>query len=390
MYNYKDKKHNIDMMNSYMLTKTLSMFEWEGLPETIPQRELEKLLQTKGYAFIAEHEGEVYAFHGGIGGKQDVYGHPTEIVISNPALGLNKTFNIKEDGLLIRNDDLQLGLMSFYEKQNSLLVENDINMNVWGINSRAQNLISAPDDKTKLSAETYLNKLHKGDLGVIGENVMFDGIRVHNSNGGSGVNVKSLLEYHQYIKSNLYNEVGLSSNFNMKKERLISSELEQAEDSLFPLVYNMMQNRLDSAEQFTEKFGIEISVDFGSVWFHKNKDLVDGEVSNEDSESLPPSDSQEPATVPSEPVDEERTEGTGEEEVVDAPESSTDSTEEVVEEEQGDSTTDEEKAPEDAPEDVTEDSEEESVEETPVEEDEPLDEPLEKLLDEEEEDEDGK
>ncbi|MCS5737408.1 hypothetical protein, partial [Herbiconiux daphne] len=71
-YNYKNKTSNVKRMNRYMLAKTLSMFEWAGLPDTIPRRELERLLQTHGHAFITEVDGELYAFAGGLGGVPDV------------------------------------------------------------------------------------------------------------------------------------------------------------------------------------------------------------------------------------------------------------------------------------------------------------------------------
>ena len=78
----------------------------------------------------------------------------------------------------------------------------------------------------------------------------------------------------------MFNEVGLSSNFNMKRERLISSEVDQAEDSLFSLVYNMMENRNFGIAAMNEMFGLNITVDFGSVWALKNKKLVDGITGN--------------------------------------------------------------------------------------------------------------
>jgi hypothetical protein len=87
------------------------MFEYMGLPETIPYRELEKLLQNNGYAFITEVEGELYAFGGGLGGEQDVYGNPSKITINNVALNFNKTLDIKKDGVLIHNDDSLIGLL---------------------------------------------------------------------------------------------------------------------------------------------------------------------------------------------------------------------------------------------------------------------------------------
>ena len=88
-YDYKSKKDNVNQLNRYMLAKTLSMFEYQGLPETIPARELEKLLQKNGYAFITKApDGQLYAFSGGLGGETDVYGNPTKITIANTAFGL--------------------------------------------------------------------------------------------------------------------------------------------------------------------------------------------------------------------------------------------------------------------------------------------------------------
>ena len=281
-YDYKAKQKNVRQLNEYMLAKTLSMFEYENLPATIPARELEKLLQRGGYAFITKApDGELYAFTGGLGGETDVYGNATQIVIANTALKYHATLDIKKDGVLFYNDDMAAGLLAFYEKQNTLLAENEINMVVWGYNSRTQKLISAPDDKSKESAEQYMKKIVDGELTIIGENALFDGVKVQPANNSSGNGISQMIEYHQYIKSCLFNEVGLPSNFNMKKERLISSEIDQAEDSLFPLVYNMMENRISAVNSINEMFDTDIKVGFGSVWALKNKKLVDGIVNND-------------------------------------------------------------------------------------------------------------
>src|SRR5690348_3461332 len=98
MYNFKDKMRNISNMNNYMLARTLSMFNYIGLPSTLPDKEIEKQLQTKGYTFITEVEGELYALQGSLGGEQDVYGNYTQIIINNPALKFNKTLDLKKDG----------------------------------------------------------------------------------------------------------------------------------------------------------------------------------------------------------------------------------------------------------------------------------------------------
>ena len=277
-YDYKAKSKNVIIQNNYMLAKTISMFEWENLPETIPYKELEKLLQVNGFAFITKVNGELYAFNGGLGGVPDVYGNPTEIVISNPALNFNKTLDLKKDGVLIINDDFQLGLIPLFNRYNTFLIENDINMMMYGYNTRTQKLISASDDKTKQSAQLAVRKAIDGDIEVIGESVIFDGIKVHSGANASGVSITNLTEFHQYIKASLYNEIGLSANFNMKRERLTAGEIEVGDDSNYPFVYNMLKCRVKAMEQLNQMYDLEINVDFGSVWAKSSKEVIDDNV----------------------------------------------------------------------------------------------------------------
>lgn len=284
MYDVKLKDKNLAQYNNYTMAKTLSMFEWSGLPETIPYFELEKLLQKHGFAFITEVEGKLYAFWGGIGGVQDVYGNPTQITINNVALGFNKTLDIKEDGVLVHNDDCMMGLLPLITKFNSALVENDINLFMAGINSRMQTVISASDNKTKTSADNYVQKLIDGDVSVIGEAALFDGIKRHDATSNQGSAFTSLIEFHQYVKASLHNELGLNSNFNMKRERLTSGEVESVEDTLYPFIDNMMKCRLKAVELINAKYETEINVDYGSVWNKKNREMVDDIIETENTD----------------------------------------------------------------------------------------------------------
>lgn len=289
MYDYKNKTKNVTQSNSYMMAKTLSMFEWEGLPETIPYQELEKLLQVNGYAFVTEVAGELYAFAGGMGGLQDVYGNPTEITINNVALKFNKTLDLKKDGVLLRSDDLMLGLKPILTKYHTIMCENDINMVVHGYNGRISTMISASDDKTKTSAEAMLTKVVAGEMAVIGETALFDGVKTHQA--GRQEPITSLIEFQQYMKASMYNEIGLNANFNMKRERLNSAEVLQNEDTIYPFVDNMMKCRLSGVEKINEMFGTEIDVDYGSVWADKKRErvnnIVDDEIEVDDETNKP-------------------------------------------------------------------------------------------------------
>ena len=300
------KAENLATLNRQMLVKTLSMFEWENLPPTIPKKELERQLQTMGYSFITEVKGELYAFTGGLGGEVDVYGNPSEITINNVALNFNKTLSLKDDGVLICNDDLMIGLLPVFTRYNSMIVENDINLSMLGLSTRSQILLTASDSKSKASAELFLKRLTDGELSVIGENPIFDGVKALSLNTNSTNNFNSLIEFNQYLKGSLYNEVGIQANTVMKRERVNSEEVNANNDLLFPFIYNMLENRLNAITQLNEKYSLTIAVDFGSIWKVKAIEKVDNivndvsrETDNEPNNEPNNEPSNEPSNAPS-------------------------------------------------------------------------------------------
>ena len=284
MFDFKDKSTNLDYMNRYIYAKTLSMFDYEGLPETIPEIELEKQLQKTGSAFITEVNGELYSFTGTPSAEVDVYGNHTKIRIDNTALKLNKEYDLKRDGVLFQNDDENLGLHQIVNRYNSLLLENEITMFLDLYNTRIQSLISAGDDSTKESAELYLKKVVDGELGVIGENRLFEGIKTHNAKVQGQGSVVQLIELNQYIKANLLNELGLNANYNMKRERLNTSEVTMNDDLLRPFVDNMLTCREKAVALLNEKYDLNVTVQFGSIWAGQN-DEPESEVIEPESDS---------------------------------------------------------------------------------------------------------
>lgn len=323
MYNYTQKTTNVMKELNILLSKTLSMFRYEGLPDSIPQRELERQLQTKGYAFITEFKGKLYSFTDGLGGEPDPYGNPTKITIANPALKYNATLDLEKDGVLIRGDSMMNGLRYLLEKYVTMMNENEVTMMVNSFNARMPALISAGDDKTRESAEQFLQRIVNGEMGVIAENRLFDGIKVHsNSNSGVG-SFTQLIEYQQYLKATLYNELGLEMNNNMKRERLTQDEVNMT-DIIYPFIDNMLTNREMGIEQVNKKYGKEITIGLDSIWAkHTPNDAWDDEeFYAELDEYLQLLLSQEGAPQPmgepvEEPVEEDVLPGVSEEELMD-------------------------------------------------------------------------
>ena len=250
-----------------MLNRTQSMFRYDGLPDTIPQRILELMLQTFGYVTFYRHNGQLYVFRSSLGGEPDVYYMPTLSIISNPALALFKELKINDECVVMPNDSLYVGLMPILSHYASMTVENEITIREVLINSRIPDLISAQDDRTKASAEKFLKDIEDGKLGIIAETAFLDGLKTQ-PYGATGNNntITNLIEFEQYWKASVFNELGLNANYNMKRESLNSEESQLNNDALLPLVDDMLKMRRDALEKVNEMFGTDISVDFASSW----------------------------------------------------------------------------------------------------------------------------
>ena len=265
-YDFQDKERARGQYIAYMLMRTQSMFKWDGLPETIPARMLELYLQTNGNACFYKYNDNLYVFFGGRGGEPDVYHMPTIYTIANPALKLSVQANIDIDCVVMPNDSLYFGLLPLFDRYATAMVETELSIDIAKVNARIIDLISAGDDRTRASAEKYLEDVRDGKLGIISSNEFLDGIKSTPYGGTGNQTITDLIELMQYEKASCFNELGLNANYNMKRESLNSSESQLNNDALLPLVDDMLNCRKIFAEKVNKMFGTNISVEFNSSW----------------------------------------------------------------------------------------------------------------------------
>ena len=256
----------------YYLARCQSMFKYDGLPETIPQNWLEHYLMANGSCVFIKDGEDLIVTTGGMGGLPDRYYIPTQYIVSNPYVKeeTRKTYTIGEDCVLIRNDTYSQGLMPLLTRYCSQLTENDLTMQTADILSRAMLTITATDTQTKESVEKWLLDLRKGKLSAIGELPAMVGNQDRSVNitpfQAVASTITDLIEYHQYLKASLYNELGLNANYNMKRESINSNESQLNDDMLHPLIDDMLARRREALEEVNAMFGTDITVEFNSAW----------------------------------------------------------------------------------------------------------------------------
>ena len=262
----------------YYLARCQSMFKYDGLPDTIPAKWLEHYLFVNGQCVFIKNGEDLIVTTGGMGGMPDIYYIPTKYIVSNPYVKeeARKEYTIGEDCVLIRNDTYSQGLIPLLTRYCSQLTENDLTMHTADILSRAMLTITATDTQTKESVEKWLLDLRKGKLSAIGElpSMVGNQDRTVNITPFQAVasTITDLIEYHQYLKASLYNELGLNANYNMKRESINSNESQLNDDMLHPLIDDMLARRREALEEVNKMFGTNITVEFNGAWLTNEKE----------------------------------------------------------------------------------------------------------------------
>lgn len=275
-----NKKELVNSYIRYMLNRTQDMFDYKGLPESIPKKNLELYLQTKGFVVIpSKNIDKPIAMYGGLGGVPNEYYMPTIAIVNNPYLKYNESLKIDEDCIVIYNDSTITGLMPMFEKYALLLAECDLSINMINKTNRIDNVIECGDSNTEAAALKFIDDIENGELSHIVSKKFIDEslLKIHSLSKTTD-NLLKLIELRNYIESSWYIDLGLNSNYNMKRESLTDSETEVDTYTLTPLIKNMLEERQNGIKRINEKWNLNISVDLGGSWKKLfNKILSDNE-----------------------------------------------------------------------------------------------------------------
>ncbi len=283
-----DKQKLINHYVKWMLEQTIQMFEYVNLPETIPQKELEILHQLNGYAIWCEVKGKKYVFFGGLGGVRNEYYHPTRAIVSNPYLNFNKDMEIGKDCIVTFNNKLREPILPLFQKSAILLAECDISIQFATVNARIPYLIGANDDNTRDSVQEVINKIWDGtEFGIALNKRLIESNKdsmFTSEFGSKNQNViKDLVELKQYLISRWFLDIGIQSNYNMKRESLNSNETTMDEGVLLPLIDDMLEQRKNDLEEVNKFFGTNYMVKLSSTW-EKIREEIKNELKKQQTE----------------------------------------------------------------------------------------------------------
>ena len=252
-----------------LLNTLLEMFEYDGLPDTIPQRFLELYLHTYGNVFVSKINGDLYATGGTLSGEIDAYGLGTDAIAVCP---VGQAQGKRDIDIVygINNSTASPDMLVYWIAH--LLQENDNSLEHTIIYSRLLPIPVVRDEKEKAAFDELIDTLIKGDLKAFAsKNLLADELEqalqtINLSDANKVDKLQYLSRFADDILKKFYNFYGQPINSQNKSAQSISDEIHGMDSVSFIIPIQMLKCREKMCEDINRIFGLNVSVKFSTTW----------------------------------------------------------------------------------------------------------------------------
>ena len=306
-------KHYFDQL----LYITMRLIVFEGIPESIDETffKYTLLLSGKSVFFRLDEDiidsmqdesrplkaGDLVALNGNKSDVPTVYYMQRKILVTNPCF--KKTYNLLpgKDCVVVyctETDKYKVfgygGLYALIARTATILADNDISINCAQKNTRLVNVIGADDQQTARSAQTAVDAMYNGKPYIIAQkSLVSDLTGIPMTQKTSTSDIVQLIEMRQYIYAHFYEVLGLQTHDNMKKERLITEEINDNEEISALNVDDILVSIQDGIDRVNKMFGTNITVSLNPIIQRAHEDAAEDQT--EDAAEDPAEQEDQPA-----------------------------------------------------------------------------------------------
>lgn len=284
------------MYADFLTNRVARMFAYSGLPDSINPETLERELLTFGVTGIPVAPKGIY--RGQLGGELSSDFLPSRFIGTNPAItpasvdfkfsgvdvGGVAFFNTTADKYRLyayyrkldeaKNKRKPLDILPYtalYEyilSRAEMLNELDVSAKSIIRTMRAMFFVSAKDEQTKTAAEIALKRILSGETATVFLSNILDSINFTfaPTAANAATMIKELREEYQFILAQFYHAIGINANFNLKRERLNTAEVELNDEPLLVNIIDMLDSREVAISQLNALLGINAAVELADEW----------------------------------------------------------------------------------------------------------------------------
>lgn len=256
-----------------LLSCVLRILDFDGLPDTIDPTYLKMCLYQGGRVAIfrdSKGDGTLRALDCATAGEPDIYYMPRYILITNPAFG-GYSYKLEPgvDCAVIycrECDRYQYGrqtggLFGLIATTAQLLADNTISIHVATKNTRMTNILASDQKITTISLQEAVRKMYDGDPTVVVQSSLIDKLQALPLTDHTDTQqLLHLLAVRQYIYSHFFEQIGLKTHDQLKKERLITAEIDEGVELAIYNIDDMITEIQRGIDEANRIFGTEITL----------------------------------------------------------------------------------------------------------------------------------
>ena len=272
-----------------LLNYCLGIYKYNGLPESLPGRELLMNLIITGHAVIFEDKGQlvttrttIYDF--------DKYYRPTKATFGNVKIfSRTLTFGVDSEviyltriqGNVLHDQCVDSGLNTFIKRYARMLADIESSINIYTVNTRATSYPVGASDQVRQSLENFYNKIAMGEKAVITDDLIIEAFRnvdIIGQRSSEGLN--DLIIARDKILATFFREIGIKFVQEQKKAQLTEEEVTADEQLLLLNVNDMLEVQREGLQRVNDHFGTNIEVALNPIYNRKEYERKEGGVND--------------------------------------------------------------------------------------------------------------
>ena len=214
--------------------------------------------------------GDLVALNCAQANKPDLYYVPENVLVVNPQFKgerYNLTPGVDCEVVYCTSQDMYRygvytgGLYSLIDLTARQLTDNYLSINAAMKNTRLTSAFAADDENTKNSIEFAVRQMYNGKPFTVVQKTLVDDLAILPLQpAGTQQTLLQLLETHKYILSEFYAAIGIDEPQQMKRERLVSAEVEQGAELPMFNIFDICASVSEGIERVNKMFGTSMTV----------------------------------------------------------------------------------------------------------------------------------
>ena len=258
LYHVDDVVRGYKYYQKMLLEKSIAIYEYDGLPDTIPAHEIERLLMTLGACvFVNSPEYGLVVLpctFNGVGVYPDL---PPFVMWATPLISGNDR---RENVAVGYNNSTHIGLADTIDRYSRMLADVDATFAITLYNQRMPSIPVAPDDG---SAENYNAAMLANRLGitsaVVTDALLKDIQMLPAIQTAGGAKFADIIDAREQVLKIFLSELGVQYG-DPKRERQTTDEIHMNTQALIVNSSDMLTARRKMCDDVNARYGTNISV----------------------------------------------------------------------------------------------------------------------------------